>query len=1206
MTGNTFEFELQRLLAEEPFVRRLARGLLFDEHRVDDVVQQTWIAALRNPPRADGTGAAGLRGWIAGVVRRLAANEVRGEVRRRRREAVVEVAAETVSADQVLAREELRHQVVEALQGLGEPYRTVVALRYLEGLEPAAIATRLGVPSATVRTQVRRGLDQMREQLDRRHGGDRGAWCSALVSMVGATRDVVGGGAVGALHANKLLWATLVAAALLLGVWAWWPDPALLAPQTGERAASSDAASATSTAPLAAATGDRSAVVTPPTGAPVPGAGSMRGRLLGPDRQPLGAAQLDAFAFDGSQLFGSSAELPSVAARTDDDGTFVLDGLPLHASVLLRADVGGALQQLVPLVDSPAPGRVVELGDVVLEARGALTGTVVDEDGRAVAGAEVWSADLPSLVLAAMPVDRLHVDDGVLVMVPRPDAAQCADAEKWQDAVRSHLAFRVVTTDYGAQPDAAWLPMVVDTAPFASLWRRLPFARATSDAAGHFELRGVALGDNLLVAGKAGMATAVRQRVAVRDSEPRDVGELTLAVGETAEGAVVDASGAPVEGAEVRVVPLGLFGFRGVAPSERAVVTNAQGRFAVPGLARGQVMVAWRGSAREPWRCSGPHEVDDELTLTLPAAVSVPLHFVVPEGFDAGAVRVSARPTPPLGELSRFGCVGAFEPLPLQHGERGAPATVQLAPGVHTLRCELDGAAPIVRLVDVDAVTDPLELVFARAPELTIVVQDARGAPVADAEVFVQPGGDPDARSVMAARYGVQTFDDPWPLPPSRSDADGRVVLRTVPGPVRVSARRGRDGAAARTVDVAADARITLQLAGTGAIVGRVGVGPTASGKPGDYRVTTRLHWEHRDLSPVVDEAGARPGTDGRFRFDGLTPGRHTVRLLDPLPSSLTFTSMIAALRERTGWGLTSVREVQVEVRAGEVAEAEFRFGGLDRSLGSVHGVVRFDGVPASGCTVWRRVRELLDSGVWSDSGWDGRAAATIAADGSFVVGDLPLGTCWLGVREGLDGEFVHAIEVEVAAGEPVPVIADVQFGRVNGRVRRHDGSVAAGVRLHVLQGRGDTEAMLGWSTDTDAEGRFSLPRVPVGEHRVSLHQRHDRIDPTPLTVFAGAATPPLELTCDVVHRLRVTLAADVALPTRTMTLFGLRRVGDRAFSSYAGYDREHEFAVDGSGDYEVILRIDGVWTLATPSPIPVLQLDEVVEVRPGAPFEPK
>ena len=39
MTESVFELDLDEHFAEEGYVRRLARGLLLDDHDVDDVVQ---------------------------------------------------------------------------------------------------------------------------------------------------------------------------------------------------------------------------------------------------------------------------------------------------------------------------------------------------------------------------------------------------------------------------------------------------------------------------------------------------------------------------------------------------------------------------------------------------------------------------------------------------------------------------------------------------------------------------------------------------------------------------------------------------------------------------------------------------------------------------------------------------------------------------------------------------------------------------------------------------------------------------------------------------------------------------------------------------------------------------------------------------------------------------------------------------------------
>ena len=59
---------LDALLEHGDFVRALARTLVADPERADDVVQQTWMASIEKPP-ISGLPA---RAWLAAVVRNAA------------------------------------------------------------------------------------------------------------------------------------------------------------------------------------------------------------------------------------------------------------------------------------------------------------------------------------------------------------------------------------------------------------------------------------------------------------------------------------------------------------------------------------------------------------------------------------------------------------------------------------------------------------------------------------------------------------------------------------------------------------------------------------------------------------------------------------------------------------------------------------------------------------------------------------------------------------------------------------------------------------------------------------------------------------------------------------------------------------------------------------------------------------------------------
>jgi len=79
---------------------------------------------------------------------------------------------------------------VQTAYELPEPYRTTLLLRYFEGLSIREIAQRVAAPQETVRTRLKRALEQMRARLDAETGGDRGAWCAALMPLALGTGGV--------------------------------------------------------------------------------------------------------------------------------------------------------------------------------------------------------------------------------------------------------------------------------------------------------------------------------------------------------------------------------------------------------------------------------------------------------------------------------------------------------------------------------------------------------------------------------------------------------------------------------------------------------------------------------------------------------------------------------------------------------------------------------------------------------------------------------------------------------------------------------------------------------------------------------------------------------------------------------------------------------------------------------------------------------
>ena len=201
---------LDAALAHTGFVQGLARALLGADSAVDDVVQETWLAAARSGPDDP----ARMKGWLGGVVRRLSAGVYRKRATERRLAPGVTVKPDAPSTQEVVAREEMRREVVEGMLQLREPYRSALLLRYYEDLPPRAVAARLGIPVETARTRIKRGLEKLRRELDDRPGG-RAAWMPA----VGGLSGLAPGKAAGGVGAGLLAIAALVLVGLGVGLW---------------------------------------------------------------------------------------------------------------------------------------------------------------------------------------------------------------------------------------------------------------------------------------------------------------------------------------------------------------------------------------------------------------------------------------------------------------------------------------------------------------------------------------------------------------------------------------------------------------------------------------------------------------------------------------------------------------------------------------------------------------------------------------------------------------------------------------------------------------------------------------------------------------------------------------------------------------------------------------------------------------------------
>jgi RNA polymerase sigma factor (sigma-70 family) len=170
--------DVDGLLGQVRWVEAFARALVREDS--EDVAQDAWLAAIQRPPAS----AASPRPWFATVMRNLTRMRFRGASRRRAREEASTTSGEVPTPAELAHRMELQRRLASAVVALEEPQRSTVVLVFYEGLSPAEIARRHGVPATTVRSRLRAALVTLRQRLDAEEGGDRSRWHLALAPIV--------------------------------------------------------------------------------------------------------------------------------------------------------------------------------------------------------------------------------------------------------------------------------------------------------------------------------------------------------------------------------------------------------------------------------------------------------------------------------------------------------------------------------------------------------------------------------------------------------------------------------------------------------------------------------------------------------------------------------------------------------------------------------------------------------------------------------------------------------------------------------------------------------------------------------------------------------------------------------------------------------------------------------------------------------------
>ncbi len=154
-----------------PWLLGLVQGMLGDQDEAEEVVIESFrVAWERIQPARDGD--YGLVPWLLGIARNRAIDRIRARKRRRRLGDRLATVGSAPSATPPVEPNEaaqpgwhVHAAVHRALAELPDDRRQAVQLAYFEGHTHSEIAERLAIPLGTVKTRLRLGLGQLREQL---------------------------------------------------------------------------------------------------------------------------------------------------------------------------------------------------------------------------------------------------------------------------------------------------------------------------------------------------------------------------------------------------------------------------------------------------------------------------------------------------------------------------------------------------------------------------------------------------------------------------------------------------------------------------------------------------------------------------------------------------------------------------------------------------------------------------------------------------------------------------------------------------------------------------------------------------------------------------------------------------------------------------------------------------------------------------------
>jgi protocatechuate 3,4-dioxygenase beta subunit len=563
--------------------------------------------------------------------------------------------------------------------------------------------------------------------------------------------------------------------------------------------------------------------------------------------------------------------------KTDAEGRFRV--------TLDKPEVSAALRILAagfPSVHIGGPFDSTEdvaLDDIPMPVSARVSGRIIDEAGNPVSGARVVVSGSELFVSSEMLIaSETHTGaDGSFSMIDAPAGGRSlvVRAPGYVRASRIQInpraEERIVLarggTVQGTVLDAASSPVsgaIVTAGEVAAM----------SDAAGHYQITGVAPGARHVQTLWKDDLAARADNVRVKKGEPVDV-TLRLSRAASITGTVVEErTKKPVGGAQISVLTAGGGGPFSARTPERTVHTDSRGRFRVGGLASRDYVVS---ASRDGYLPTSMPNIETTvakagtINLALRRAASVSGKIVDEKGTGVAGARVSISANWNLRTLRTRGLAGAAAAFMGRGAPSGPDGTFRLknvTPG-QNLEIEViqTGYATArhagVTLKPGDAVSG-LSIVLKKGLAARGTILDAQGQPVAGAEmrVALREGG------LRGARVQLRAVGMDREKPDAVSAANGNFTLGGLSvGQYQLTV--SKEGFAQKSVpslEVKADVEnvwspITLS---PGIALGGTVQNSAGQAIPGALILVV-------EPGGVTRPTSTSTGPDGKFRLDGLT-----------------------------------------------------------------------------------------------------------------------------------------------------------------------------------------------------------------------------------------------------------------------------------------------------------------------------------------------